>query len=140
MVLQIAAYAGQVDHRRDAVLLQKRGRANARQLQNLRRANAAGAQHDFTPGMRRHHLMAVPHLYPLAPLAAVGQGFEDQAADLRRGPQLEIRAGVAGRAQKSLGRVPAPALALVHFEIANALVVAAVEVIGGRDAGLLRRL
>src|SRR5690606_4518497 len=39
-----------------------------------------------------------------------------------------------------LGRVPAQARALVDVEVADALVVPAVEVVGGRDAGLLRRL
>ncbi len=37
-------------------------------------------------------------------------------------------------------RVPAPAAPLVHVEVAAALVVAAVEVVGLRDARLRRRL
>ena len=48
MILQVGADAGQVLHNRDAVLLQQCARTNARQLQNLRRANAARAQNNFT--------------------------------------------------------------------------------------------
>ena len=44
------------------------------------------------------------------------------------------------RAQEGLRRVPAHAAALVDLEVADAFVVAAVEVVGVRDAGLLRGL
>jgi len=66
--------------------------------------------------------------------------LQQQARDLRPGPQLEIRAAVAGRAQEGLGGVPAPSLALVDLEIRHAVVVAPVEILGGRDAGLLSGL
>ena len=43
------------------------------------------------------------------------------------------------RPQERLGRVPADAGALVDVEVADAFVVAAVEVVAARDAGLARR-
>src|SRR5690606_38097933 len=44
------------------------------------------------------------------------------------------------RPQEPLGRGPSQTLALIDVEIARALVVAAVEVVDARDAGLLRGL
>src|SRR3990167_10258667 len=57
---------------------------------------------------------------------------------MRAGPHLEIGAPIAGGAQKGLGCVPAPAFLLVDLEIAHAFVAAAVEVVGGWNACLLR--
>jgi hypothetical protein len=65
-------------HHRDAVLAQQLGRADARQLQDLRRADAAGAQQHFARGVRVHHLAAVPDLGAGAAAAAVGQRLEQQ--------------------------------------------------------------
>ena len=42
--------------------------------------------------------------------------------------------------QESLGRVPPPAALLVDAEIRHTVVVALVEVVSGRNAGLLRSL
>jgi hypothetical protein len=69
-----------------------------------------------------------------------GLALDQQLGGLRAGPHLEVVAPVAGGAQKGLGCVPAPALLLVDLEIAHAFVVAAVEVVGGWNAGLLRRV
>ena len=66
--------------------------------------------------------------------------LEQQPRHLRAGPQLEVRAAVAGGPQEGLGGVPAPAALLVDLEVADALVVAAVEVLDVRNAGLLRGL
>src|SRR5690606_22327777 len=66
--------------------------------------------------------------------------LEHQARNLRRGPEREVAPAVTGGPKKRLGRVPAPAVLLVHLEVAHALVAAAIEVAGGRYAGLLRRL
>ena len=43
MVLQVLAHAGQVAHHADAMLAQQRRRADAGQLQQLRRLQRAGA-------------------------------------------------------------------------------------------------
>jgi hypothetical protein len=85
-------------------------------------------------------LLAVPDLHAGAALAAVGLGFDDQFRDLGRRPELEIGPAVAGGPQEGLGGVPAPAGFLVDLEVAHTFVVAAVEVVGGGDAGLLRGL
>lgn len=55
MVLQILTDAGQIVHHRCSERLQQRSRANARQLQNLRRVDGAATQ---------NHLPAGPHLMP----------------------------------------------------------------------------
>ena len=46
MVLQVLADTGQVAHDRDAVPAQQRRRADARQLQQLRRLDRAGFKQD----------------------------------------------------------------------------------------------
>ena len=128
------------------MLAQQRRRANARELQNLRRTDAAGAQNHFASGAdiardpRRDFFLAGPHFYAGAALAAVGLLVDQQLADLRVGPQLEVGAAQAGRAQEGFGGVPAPAAFLVDLEIADALVAAPVEVRRGRNARLLRGL
>ena len=82
----------------------------------------------------------VPNLHADAALAAIGLRLQEQLRHLGRGPHLEVGPGVTGRAQESLGGTPAPAFTLVHLKVADTLVVATVEVIGGSNAGLLRSL
>mmetsp|Transcript_6308 Transcript_6308/g.25549 ORF Transcript_6308/g.25549 Transcript_6308/m.25549 type:complete len:320 (+) Transcript_6308:1316-2275(+) len=138
MVLQIGADARQVALDPDAQALQQRRRAEAAELQQLRRADrasgednlAAGIQPGLFDAMRRQHLDAAA-----AQAAVVVQ--QAQLAHLGAGPELEVGPGQGRRPQKGLGRVPAPALFLVDFEITDALVGAGIEVAGGRDAGLL---
>ena len=147
MVLQVGAHAGQVLFDLDAVLLQQRRRPDARELQDLRRADAAGAQQHLAAqparvarGQGLDALTPAPHFHAGAALAAVGLFFNQQLAHLRAGPHLEVGPAKAGRAQKGFGRVPAKTAFLVDLEIAHAFVVAAIEVFGGRNAGLLRCL
>ena len=140
MVLQVFANPRQIDQGPDAVLLQQSGWAYARELQNLRRANRACGQHHRLGRMRGHHVLAVPHLDTGAALLAVGQGLHQQFGHLRRGPHLEIGSSITSGAQKRFGGIPAPAVFLVHLEIAHALVGAAVEVVVGGDTRLNRRL
>src|SRR5205814_10469173 len=64
--------------------------------------------------------------------------LEQYARDVRPGPDLQVVAR-QHRPQEGLGRVPADAAALVDLEVADAFVVAAVEVLAVRDAGLLCR-
>jgi hypothetical protein len=140
VVLQVGAHARQVAHHVNAVLAQQRRRADARQLQDLRRANAARAQDHFTLCGGRGHFTAGPHLRAGAPAAAIGLRFNDQFGDLGRSPHFKVGPAVAGGPQEGLGRVPAPAVLLVDLEVAHAFVVAAVEVLAVRYAGLLRGL
>ena len=140
VVLQVLAHAGQLMQRRDAMRVQQGCRAHARQLQDLRRAQGARS-HDHatagpgaaggTVGGQQFHAFALQ-----LPVGAAGQ---HQALHLGAGPDLQVGT-LDHRAQESLGGVPAQAAALVHLEIAHALVVAGVEVLRGRDAALLRRL
>ena len=135
MILQIGAHR-QIASDLDAVALQELARTYARELQNLRRVDGAGAQQYLALGMDGDHLAAGPDLGPGAALAATRQILQQQAADLGVGPHLEIGAAIAGGAQKALAvfqRHPP----LIDLEIAHTLVVSAVEVIGGGDAGLL---
>ena len=109
VVLQVGTHARCIVPHRNAVLLQQGARADARQLQQLRRANAAGAQDHLGARRGRDHLVATMHRDPAAAQPAVGQRLQHQRGHLGRGPHLEIGPGVAGGAQKGLGRVPAPA-------------------------------
>jgi hypothetical protein len=62
MVLQVFADAGQVGQRRDAELVQARGRADAGQLQQLRRTDRACRQQGFAPCRRRELAAAAGEL------------------------------------------------------------------------------
>ena len=140
VVLQVGAHARRVMRHGHAVLLQKRPGTNAGELQDLGRANAAGAQYHLGAGRHRQADALFHHLRAGATELAIGVGLKRQLSHLRRGPQLEIGAAGAGGAQKGLGGVPAPAALLVDLKVAHTLVAALVEVVGGGNAGLLRRL
>ena len=60
MVLQVRADAGQIDLGLDAMTLQEVRRANAREVQKLRRSDGARAQQDFSRCLHLHHFTAVP--------------------------------------------------------------------------------
>jgi hypothetical protein len=53
------------------------------------------------------------------------------------GAHLEVAPG-PHRPQEGLAGVPAQAALLVGLEVAHPFVIAAIEVVAGRDAGLLR--
>ena len=57
---------------------------------------------------------------------------------MRAGPDLQVLP-MLDRPQESLGGVPAHAFALVHIEVADSFVASPVEVVGGRQPGLLSR-
>ncbi|KAG0164910.1 hypothetical protein DFQ30_009234 [Apophysomyces sp. BC1015] len=71
--------------------------------------------------------------------AGAATAGEYDTLNLRAGDDGQVRPP-AGGPQKRLGRVPAPPRTLVHVEIADAAVVAAIEIVGGRNARLLRGL
>ena len=114
-------------------------RADARQLQDLHRADRAGAEDHLALRHRLHALAVLHRLDAAAARRAVAVALEQQPRHLRAGPQREVGAARARRSQEGLGRVPAPAALLVDLEVAHAFVVAAVEVVAGRQAGLLSR-
>ena len=141
MVLQVLADAGQRMLHRNAVRLQQGGRPDARQLQQLRRADgAAGEQHLARGACHQRRTTALRlRLDAHGAQRTVVIALEQHTRDMRTGPHLQV-GPLLRRAQKGLGRIPADAGALVDLEIADTLVVAAVEVFRGRDAGLLRGL
>ena len=139
MVLQVGADTRQLVHGLHATGLQLRARADARQLQDLHRADRPGAEDDFAA---RHGFDAAAVLHRLdaaAARCAVGIAFDQQARHLRTAPQREVGALCADRPQEGLGRVPAPAALLVDLEVTDAFVVAAVEILARRHAGLACR-
>ena len=73
MVLQIGADTGQVKRHRDAQALQQGGGADARQLQNLRRADGPGGQQHLAARLQRDMLQTQrrAHLGPGAAQLAV---------------------------------------------------------------------
>jgi hypothetical protein len=124
----------------DAQLAAAVRRADAGQLQHLRRADGTGAQHHAAGGRATSMgapppARAAPHPHRTRSRPRVRQ----HAREVRAGPHLQVGAA-HHRPQEGLRRVPADAAALVDVEVAHALVVAAVEVLGVRDAGLLRGL
>ncbi|MDT4840303.1 hypothetical protein FQZ97_741200 [compost metagenome] len=139
VVLQVGAHAGQVVLHRYAQRLQQRGRAHARELQDLRRADAARAEHHLFRAGHLHRLAPAQQLHAGAAQSAVGLALQREPLHLRLRPHREV-GPLPRRAQKGFRGVPAPAGLLVHLEIAHAFVVAGVEVGGGGYAGLLRGL
>src|ERR1700730_1649081 len=130
MILQIGADAGPVEHDWNAKLLQLLRRTDAGQHHDLRRADRAGGEDDFTTAARRPRLSALGPAHaggtPAVEHDAFGQaaGFEPQIGAFER------------RLEEGTRRRPAPAALLVDVEGADAFVVAAVEVGNGFDAGL----
>ena len=93
-------------------------------------ADGAGAEHDLARRGEGAPLPVLAHHQARHALA-----FEDQSLDHRIGLDRKI-GSVANGTQEALRRVPAHAGLLVDVEVAAALVVAAVEVVGLGDAGL----
>ena len=136
MVLQVGPHTRRVYHHRHPALLQLGGRADARELQNLRATDAACAQNHLGVGQGGDHLVAVPHLHARASLAAIFGFLDDQTRYLGCVPQFKVRPSVALWPQECFGRVPSETIFLVDFKIAHALVVATVKVCGGGYACL----
>jgi hypothetical protein len=122
MILQVAADAGQVMQQRDAPVLQQIGRADAGALQDGGRADGAGGEQGFDA--RRDAVgRAIEAELDAARLLAP----HDQLVDQRAGDDLQV-GPVQHRPQHGLRRIPAHALLLVHLEVADAEIVAAVVV------------
>ncbi|MCY1230310.1 hypothetical protein D9M72_427190 [compost metagenome] len=134
MVLQVLAHARQGVAYVDAECAQPFRLADAGQLQQLRCIDRAGGEDDFMPHRRGMRLPAADVLH-----ASAAPSVESERADLRAGDDGQVRA-LRRAAQEGLGGVPADAAALVHLKVADAEVVALVEVVGTRDAGLFRRI
>ena len=132
MVLQIAPDARQLMADGDAQALQHVARPDAGELQELRRADGAGGEHDLGPRGRGFR--------PVAPAegdTGAAAAVEQKGLGLRAGEHHKVWPA-SRRPQEGLGGGPADATALGHVEVAAALVVAAIEIVGLGDAALLR--
>src|SRR5262249_36575115 len=134
VVLQVFADAVKRVPHLDAERLQHRAGADARELQDLRRADSAGRQDDLAGCHESARLAVLAQAQASYPLAV-----EDQLFDLRVRLDHEV-AAMAHGAQKALRGVPADAGLLVDVEVAATLVIAAVEVVHLRNARLLGRV
>ena len=118
---------------RDAVLLQLRARADARQHQQLRRLQRAGAEQHLAPRLQLLQLAADAHLH-----ADRAPAFEQDARGVGLGHHLQVGAAQVRR-QVGLGGAEALAVLVRHLVHAHAFLRGAVEVGVQREAGLLRR-
>jgi hypothetical protein len=120
--------------------VQQRPGSDARQLQDLRGADGPGGHHHLAsaraPAAARHRPRAAPRRHRRsAPSAEASNNSRDTWAPVHTCRLGRSSAPGAGRPwRRSSAR-----RALVDLEVAHALVVAAVEVVGGRYAGLLPR-
>ena len=130
MILQIGADSRPVEHDGNAELLQLLRRADTGQHHDLRRADRAGGEDDFTATARRPRLSALRPAHAGGAPAVEHDTF-DQAAGLE--PQVGT---LEHRLEEGARRRPAPAALLVDVEGTDAFVVAAVEIGDGFDAGL----
>jgi hypothetical protein len=130
MVLQVLADPGKVVDDADAVAVEQRLRADAGELQQLRRLQRAG---------RQQHLGAAACGLRLAALAKAHAdrtpAVEQQPGRLRLGLDAQV-AAPARRAEVGLRGAAAPALPGVELEVAGAFLARAVEVVGARHADL----
>ncbi len=133
MVLQIAPDAGAIEHGLDAERRQPVGRPDAGAMQHLDRSDRACRQDHFAFGAGLDRLAALDKTH--ADRAAV---FDDQPVDQHVLFQPQVLP-VQHRFKKTARRRPAPAALLVDVEIADALIVAGVEVRRFPNAHLLRR-
>ena len=130
MVLQIAPDARPVEHGFDPERRQPFRRPDAGAVQHLDRSDRAGAQDHFAFGARLDHFAALHEAH--ADGAAV---LDDQAVDQHVLFQPQIGA-VQYRLQEAARRRPAAAALLVDVEIADALIVAGVEIGDAPDTHL----
>ena len=128
MVLQIFADALQFVHNRRAGSRQDVAAPDARQFENLRRADGAGGKNDFTARFRLDDLSFAHIAQSDGALAG-----EHDAFDLRARDHSQIGT-IENRLQKTARRAPAAAGFLVHLKIGGAEIVAGIEIPHFRNA------
>ena len=130
VVLQVLPHAGQVGDDADPVRAQLVRRADARQLEQLRRVDRAAAEHD----------LARPDAVRAAPAGVVDAGraraVEADAQHLRERDHVEVGPAHHRVQVRARGGEPAPAVH-VAVEGGEALLAVAVDVVGERVARLL---
>ena len=132
MVLQIAPDALAVEHASDPKRRQPVRRPDAGAVQYLRRADRAGAHDDFALGAGLDHLAAL-HEAHADRTAVLDHQPVDQHVLFK--PQIgTLQCGL----EKTPRRRPAPAALLVDVEIADAFIVAGVEIRNLANSHFLR--
>ena len=106
VILQVGADARELVHQADAVLAQQRRRPDARELQDLRRADAPAARITSRAALTATRSAPRRTDTPLCSAAPSRIALEHQALCLSAGPDVEVGAS-AHRPQEGLGRVPA---------------------------------
>ena len=132
VVLQILAHAGHVMAHRDAVLAQQRARSDARHLQKLRRPDRTARKHDLASRGREARRVVLPEFDAGRALAV-----ETNRLRLRVGDDTQVRP-VHHRPKENLRRLLAHAAPRCHVCVADALLIAAIEVRGLRDSAFGR--
>ncbi len=139
MVVQVRADARRIGDDVDAVSAQQLGRADARELQNLRRADRASREQHLAPRAQRVRARACEARDDARRTLAAVARFDEHALDERARAHGEIRT-LQHRPQERLRRAPPHAAALIHLKVRVAEIVAAIELRDLRDAALLRRV
>ena len=132
MILQVPADGREVLRDGDSVGGQRLGVADPRKLQQMRRVHRPGGQDHLPSGRDAPHDAFVLDLD-----AGDAPAIDEETAHMRLRPQRQVRSRQGGL-QEGARRRPAPPAMLVDLEIAAAFIVAAVEIVGGRDALLGR--
>jgi hypothetical protein len=123
MVLKVAADGGQIVDRAHIGASQQRGIADSGEHEQLRRVVGAGAQQDLALRPRVQRLAVA-----LARDGDRARSLKEDPVRLRARAQLEVRATQRG-VQVRAGRRAAPAVALRDLIPADAILLAAVEVV-----------
>src|ERR1700733_14336451 len=131
MVLQVAPDTGPVHATGNAERGQPFRRANTGAMQNLRRTDRAGAENDLAFGARLEHLAVACEQNTRG--AAV---LDNEAIDQHILFKTQIGA-LQGGLEETAGRRPAAPAFLVDVEIADALIVAGVEIRDSANPHLL---
>ena len=131
MILQIRTDTGLVDHDIHAVVAQHLGRTDARQVQQMRRADGSRRNNHLGSGFGSKHLtrgVAIAH--------AGGAALFD-GDFFHQNPRLHDKVGAVQHGlQKAARRAVAAAVFLVDVEIGAAVVVAGVEILDAGNTGL----
>ena len=141
MVAQILPHAGRIQHHRNAQPVQRGGRPDARQHQQLGRGDGAGAEDDFGAGDGELFAAAF-HLGAHGPRPPVGAGFEQDAMHRYIGLDGEVHP-VAGGAEVGQRSAHPHAVGVVHRDRPHAARLRVVHIgvmrMPGRHSGGVER-
>src|SRR5262245_1453158 len=133
MIVEIGAHARFVESDGNAKSRQLRRRADTRQHHDMRRTDRAGSQHYFAAASGTAQLAVLAPAHADRTLAVQLHRF-DKATGLK----LKVFP-LENRLQETARRRPAPAPLLVDMKIADAFVVAGIEVLNRWNAVLVCR-